>query len=60
MVKNDSQLVQRRQAATKSEECALSLFHHVESMYVTKDYFYIVTIAKRKTTLFRLAMRYVS
>lgn len=60
MGENNTQLTQRRQAATKSKARALSLFHRVELKYVVTNYFYLVTISKTKTMLFRLAMRYVS
>jgi len=52
--------LRHRQAATKAKERALSLFKRVESEDDVTIYFYLVTIPKTKTTLFRLAVRYVS
>jgi len=49
-----------RQAVTKAKERALSLFKRVESEDDVAIYSYLVTIPKTKTTLFRLAVRYVS
>jgi len=49
-----------RQAAAKAKERALSLFKRVESEDDVAIYFYSVTIPKTKTTLFHLAVRYVS
>lgn len=60
MGKNNTQLIQRQQAAIKSKARALSLFHRVELIDFATNYFYLVTISKTKTMLFRLAMRYVS
>jgi hypothetical protein len=48
------------QAAAKAKERALSLFKHVESEDDVAIYSYSVTIPKTKTTLFHLAVRYVS
>lgn len=59
MDENNAQLIQCRQVAIKPKEHALSVFHRVESKYVAIEYSYLVTIAKTKTTLFCLAMRYV-
>jgi hypothetical protein len=53
-------LLQRRQAAAKAKERALSLFKRVESEDDVVIYFYSVTIPKTKTTLFCLVVRYVS
>jgi len=53
-------LLRCRQAATKAKERALSLFKRVESEDDVAIYSYSVTIPKTKTTLFRLAVRYVS
>jgi hypothetical protein len=52
--------LRHRQAAAKAKERALSLFKRVESEDDVTIYFYSVTIPKTKTTLFRLAVRYVS
>lgn len=60
MDENNGQLVQRRHATIKSKECALSLFHCVESNNVAINFFYLVTIFKIQITLFCLAMCYVS
>ncbi len=56
---NDLRL-RHRQTTTKVKERALSLFKRVESEDDVAIYFYSVTIPKMKTTLFRLAVRYVS
>ncbi len=48
------------QAAAKAKERALSLLKRVESEDDVTIYFYSVTIPKTKTTLFRLAVHYVS
>jgi hypothetical protein len=53
-------LLRHRQIATKAKERALSLFKCVESEDDATIYSYSVTIPKTKTTLFRLAMCYVS
>ncbi len=52
--------LRHRQAAAKAKERALSLFKRVESEDDVAIYSYSVTIPKTKTTLFRLAVRYVS
>ncbi len=52
--------LQHRQAVAKAKEQALSLFKRVESEDDVAIYSYSVTIPKTKTTLFRLAVRYVS
>jgi len=52
--------LRHRQAVAKAKEQALSLFKHVESEDDTAIYSYSVTIPKTKTTLFRLAVRYMS
>ncbi|KAH9560589.1 hypothetical protein CY35_06G113300 [Sphagnum magellanicum] len=52
--------LRHRQAVAKAKERALSLFKRVESEDDVAIYFYSVTIPKMKTTLFCLAMRYVS
>jgi hypothetical protein len=51
--------LRHRQTATKAKERALSLFKHVESEDDVAIYSYSVMIPKTKTTLFRLAVRYV-
>ncbi len=53
-------LLWRCQAASKAKERALLLFKHVELEDDAAIYSYSVTIPKTKTTLFRLAMCYVS
>jgi hypothetical protein len=53
-------LLRRRQVATKAKEWALSLFKRVKSEDDATIYSYLVTIPKTKTTLFCLAMCYVS
>ncbi|CAM6016460.1 unnamed protein product [Sphagnum balticum] len=53
-------LLRRCQAATKAKERALLLFERVESKDDAAIYSYLVTIPKTKTTLFRLAVRYMS
>ncbi|OAE33006.1 hypothetical protein AXG93_1913s1070 [Marchantia polymorpha subsp. ruderalis] len=60
MGENNTQLSQRRETVIKSKARALSLFHRVKLKDADGDYFYLVTIPKTKTMLFRLAMRYVS
>jgi hypothetical protein len=52
--------LRHRQAVVKAKERALSLFKRVESEDDVAIYSYSVTIPKTKTTLFHLAMRYVS
>jgi len=52
--------LRHRQAAAKAKKQALSLFKCVESEDDVAIYSYSVTIPKTKTTLFRLAVRYVS
>jgi len=52
--------LRHRQVATKAKERALSLFKCVESEDDVAIYSYSMTIPKTKTTLFRLAVRYVS
>jgi len=49
-----------RLAAAKAKERALSLFKRVESEDDVAIYSYLVTIPKTKTTLFRLAVHYMS
>ncbi len=51
--------LRHRQASAKAKERALSLFKRVESEDDVAIYSYSVTIPKTKTTLFRLAVRYV-
>jgi hypothetical protein len=53
-------LLRRRQAVIKAKERTLSLFKHVESKDDIAIYSYSVMIPKTKTTLFRLAVHYVS
>ncbi len=53
-------LLWHRQAVAKVKERALSLFKRVESEDDPAIYSYLVTIPKTKTTLFHLALRYVS
>jgi hypothetical protein len=52
--------LRRHQVVAKAKERALSLFKRVESKDDAAIYSYLVTIPKTKTTLFRLAVRYVS
>ncbi len=52
--------LRHRQTTAKAKERALSLFKHVESEDDAAIYSYSVTIPKTKTTLFRLAVHYVS
>ncbi len=52
--------LRHHQAASKAKEQALSLFKCVELEDDAAIYSYSVTIPKTKTTLFRLAVRYVS
>ncbi|KAH9574029.1 hypothetical protein CY35_01G033500 [Sphagnum magellanicum] len=52
--------LRHRQAAAKAKKRALSLFKRVESEDDVTIYSYSVTTPKTKTTLFRLAVRYVS
>ncbi len=53
-------LLRRHQTVAKAKERALSLFKHVELEDDAAIYSYSVTIPKTKTTLFRLAVHYVS
>ncbi len=60
VVEINALLLRHRQVAAKAKGRALSLFKHVESEDDAAIYSYSVTIPKTKTTLFRLAVRYMS